>query len=60
VSFTSTHLVGRGDWRTKAVTHTEMRATPTEFVVHARLDAYEGDKRVLSRNWNVRHKRDMV
>jgi uncharacterized protein len=60
VAFTSTHLVGRGDWRTKAVTHTEMGVTPSEFVVHARLDAYEGGRRVLSRNWNVRHKRDMV
>jgi uncharacterized protein len=37
-----------------------MWATPSEFIVHARLDAYEGDKRILSRNWNVRHKRDMV
>jgi hypothetical protein len=60
VAFTSTHIVGRGDWRTKAVTHTEVRVTPSEFVVHARLDAYEGEQRVLSRNWDVRHKRDMV
>jgi hypothetical protein len=52
--------VSRGAWRTRTETHTVMRATASEFVVEATLDAYEGETRILSRNWQVRHKRDFV
>jgi hypothetical protein len=37
-----------------------MRSTPTEFLIDAQLDAYEGENRVLSRNWNRRIPRDLV
>jgi hypothetical protein len=37
-----------------------MRSTATEFIVDATLDAYQGDTRLVSRNWHVRHKRDFV
>jgi hypothetical protein len=37
-----------------------MRATPTEFLLDATLDAYEGDTRVLSRKWGRRIPRDGV
>jgi len=60
VDFAYTREVGRGDWRTRVDTHTIMRATKTEFVVEATLDAYEGTTRVLARSWQVRHKRDFV
>ncbi len=60
VDIAYTHRVGRGDWQTRTETRTVMRATESEFIVNARLDAFEGDKRILSRNWHVRHKRDMV
>jgi hypothetical protein len=35
-------------------------AGATEFTIHARLDAFEGDKRVVTRNWDRRHRRDEV
>jgi hypothetical protein len=53
-------VVGRGDWEVKTVTRTRLSATATEFRLHASLDAYEGDRRVLSRNWAVRRPRDQV
>jgi hypothetical protein len=37
-----------------------MTATGTAFVLEARLDAYEGDRRILSRNWQVSRPRDLV
>jgi hypothetical protein len=37
-----------------------MRATATEFIVDATLDAYEGESRILSRTWQVRHQRDFT
>ena len=42
---------GRGDWRTRAVTRTRLRASPTEFLIEATLDAWDGDQRLVSRNW---------
>jgi hypothetical protein len=55
-----THAMQRGDWRVRTETHTAMTATAREFVLHARLDAFESDRRVFSRNWNVRRRRDLV
>jgi hypothetical protein len=56
----STRRVSRDGWRTRTETRTIMRATTTEFVVDATLDAFEGDTRIFSRNWHVRHKRDFA
>ncbi|MGW9307331.1 CocE/NonD family hydrolase [Saccharomonospora azurea] len=50
----------RGEWDVATVTHTTLSCTPTEFVVHARLDAYEGEQRVFSRNWHTSVPRDHV
>ncbi len=44
---------GRGDWRTRSVTRTVLTSTATEFHIEATLDAWEGDIRVASRNWQV-------
>ncbi len=52
--------IGRGDWQTRTETRTVMRSTPTEFLIDARLDAYEGETRILSRNWNRSIPRDLV
>ena len=60
VDIASTRRVSRDGWRTRTETRTVMRATTTEFVVDATLDAFEGDIRIFSRNWRVRHKRDFV
>jgi hypothetical protein len=37
-----------------------MSSNSREFNVAASLDAYEGDKRVYSRNWDERIDRDLV
>ncbi|MEY7973181.1 CocE/NonD family hydrolase [Saccharomonospora xinjiangensis] len=50
----------RGDWEATTVTRQELTCTRTEFRLHARLDAYEGTKRVLSRNWDRVIPRDCV
>jgi predicted acyl esterase len=55
-----TMRIGRGDWRTRSETRTRMQATASEFVIDASLDAYEGDTRIVARNWSRRIKRDLV
>lgn len=50
----------RGGWAVGVVTHTRLTCTADEFVVHARLDAYEGDVRVYSENWCRHVARDHV
>lgn len=51
---------GRGDWQVRATTRTVLTATKTEFRVHATLDAWEGEERLVSRNWNLHVPRDGV
>jgi uncharacterized protein len=55
-----TQRVGRGAWRTRTETWTRMTATPDAFLIHATLDAYEGDTRVWSQNWDRAVPRDLV
>ncbi|QKV73105.1 CocE/NonD family hydrolase [Amycolatopsis sp. Hca4] len=50
----------RGDWVARSVTRTRVSCTDTEFVVDAQLDAYEGARRIVSRNWHERIPRDLV
>jgi putative CocE/NonD family hydrolase len=50
----------RGDWDVRTETRTTLESTATEFVLHAELDAWEGDKRVCSLNWDRRIPRDGV
>jgi len=52
--------IGHGDWRTRSLTRTVMRADKTHFILEASLDAYEGDQRIASRNWQERIARDMM
>jgi hypothetical protein len=52
--------VGRGAWRTRTETWTRMTATPDAFLLHATLDAYEGETRVWSQNWDCAVPRDLV
>jgi putative CocE/NonD family hydrolase len=42
---------GRDDWQVRAVTRTVMRATAEAFLIEGTLDAWEGETRLLSRNW---------
>ena len=50
--------LGRGAWRTRIHTDSEMTATAAEFVVRHRLDAYEDGKRICSRSWTLAFPRD--
>jgi len=58
IEITDTYKLGRGDWRTRTETRTVMRSDKTHFILEATLDAYEGETRVLSRNWSERIARD--
>ncbi len=51
---------GRGDWEARSETRTRVSCTPTEFVIDAQLDAYEGERRTFSRNWHRTVPRDQV
>ncbi|CAM4170849.1 CocE/NonD family hydrolase [Vreelandella rituensis] len=50
----------RGDWEVRTVTRTILTSNSKEFMVHATLDAYEGEQRVYSRNWDVSIPRKLV
>lgn len=50
----------RGDWHVRTVTRTTLTSTPTEFVIHAELDAFEGDRRIFAENWDCQIPRDLV
>ena len=50
----------RGEWDVRIDTRTTLESTATEFVLHAELDAFEGDQRVRSLNWSTRIPRDGV
>ncbi len=52
--------LGRGDWRVRTETRTAIRLTATAFRVTAQLDAYEGDRRVFSRNEYFTVPRDLI
>lgn len=50
----------RGDWAVETITRTVLRADAGFFYLDAELDAYEGDRRVYSQNWNRRIPRNLV
>jgi len=50
----------RKDWEVRSVTRTILTSTKTSFMLHAELDAYEGARRVFSRNWDSTVPRDHV
>jgi hypothetical protein len=60
VDIAHTRRLSRGDWQTRVDTRTVMKATADEFIVDATLDAFEGDTRIFTRTWNVRHRRDFA
>ncbi|MBB5156912.1 CocE/NonD family hydrolase [Saccharopolyspora phatthalungensis] len=48
----------RGDWSVRTRTRTVLTSTEVDFDLHAELDAFEGNTRVYSRNWQRRIPRD--
>ncbi|AOY86901.1 peptidase S15 [Marinobacter salinus] len=56
----STRGYQRGDWHIRTVTRTILTCDQENFYLDAELDAYEGARRVYSRNWNRIIRRDLV
>ncbi len=52
--------IGRGDWQTRTETRTVMTCDATSFHIVARLDAYDGDERLITRDWQFSVPRDGV
>ena len=50
----------RGSWSVRTVTRTVLTSSEKDFFLCAELDAYEGDKRVFSKNWDFVIPRDFV
>ncbi len=50
----------RGDWQVSTVTRTVQRSDRDNFVIHATLDAYEGEQRVYSQTWDYTIPRHLV
>ena len=46
-----TEEISRGTWKVRTETTSTLTATATHFHVTARLEAYEGKRRVLTRTW---------
>ena len=53
------HRIGRGDWQVRIETYSRLTSDREAFILEARLDAFEGEKRILSRNWDIRRPRDL-
>lgn len=50
----------RQEWSAETETYTILTSTPTDFRLHARLDAYENGERIFSHNWQSVIPRDHV
>ncbi|WAL67492.1 CocE/NonD family hydrolase [Amycolatopsis cynarae] len=50
----------RGGWSARTDTQLLLGCTRDQFVLHARLDGYEGSHRVFSRNWHYTFPRELV
>jgi len=50
----------RGKWDVKTITRTVLTSDEEKFCIYAQLDAFEGDKRVFSKNWDTHIKRDYI
>ncbi|MEU3270911.1 CocE/NonD family hydrolase [Saccharomonospora sp. NPDC006951] len=56
----ATMAFARRDWSVSTVTRTVLTSDATDFHLHAQLDAYEGDERVRSLNWDRTIPRDLA
>ena len=52
--------ISRNEWNAETRTRTVLTSTATHFQLAATLDAFEGEKRIFSRSWNVEIPRDHV
>jgi hypothetical protein len=56
IAWTTEHQ--RGRWHARAETWTRLTSTRNHFRLEARLEAFEGRRRVCRRRWNLRIPRD--
>ncbi|BCG82873.1 MULTISPECIES: CocE/NonD family hydrolase [unclassified Mesorhizobium] len=54
------HRQARDEWEVHTKSHTSFRATETEFIIEARVDAFEGGNLLVSRKWNIKKNRDLI
>ncbi|MCF8003629.1 MAG: CocE/NonD family hydrolase [Chromatiaceae bacterium] len=52
--------LSRGDWAIRTLTRTILTSTPTHFLLHAQLDAFEHERRVFANTWSQEIERDLV
>lgn len=50
----------RGDWKVRTETYSELTATRTHWLLTGRLEAFEGEEKILTREWNRKIKRKLV
>ena len=50
----------RGDWKLRTETYSAMTASKTHWHVTGRLEAFEGDEKILTRKWDQKIKRKLV
>jgi putative CocE/NonD family hydrolase len=50
----------RGDWKVRTETYSAMTASKTHWHVTGKLEAYEGDEKILTREWDKKIKRKLV
>lgn len=55
-----TYGLKRGPWQVKTITRTVLQCDENYFYLDAELDAYDGERRIFSNNWNRRIKRNLV
>jgi hypothetical protein len=54
------HAMSRGDWSTRSTTWTRLTADADRFIVHARLQAWEGDELAHEEEWHETIPRNLV
>jgi len=50
----------RGDWKVRTETWSAMRASKTHWHVTGRLEAFEGDALIFSRDWDRKIRRKLL
>jgi uncharacterized protein len=50
-TMTQSYEMGRGEWQIKLNAGADMESTASTFELNAWIEAFEGDKRVLRREW---------
>jgi uncharacterized protein len=51
--------LARGRWKIRTETYSELTATPSHWLINARLEAYEGKRKILTRRWKEKISRKL-